>query len=1133
MPETLVKFTAGGIDTRSASIDAPQGSCANMVNWEKDQKGGLVTRLGWCRYDGRIQGPEIEDGVVVLHDLAHLTGTFQYGEQVVAAAAGHPSIQLIFIGESVPIVGVTASYASCFAYPIQSFPDWDDITSFPLGSTFTGLNSGAVLTATVAQPTLMNDSTISVMLYDNLKRAIQAAHAASVGVVPGRNESPVDAAFGFDDLSYAIHDCVMFTFTNGSGTTDVPLEGSVLIDQASGNLLGVVLDIVNLTGDWVSGNAAGTFVVYAYPIGQVFPGTGDRIDLYNATGTVLVKASIARFGSAAATDVDPSQTRALLYSTYDQYVKSYWFGLQYGQNIVNPPKRLTFTPPTWTRQRLTRELPYTCVGTSATNTGFGAVGTAKYSQYEYTRLGLTTDLTALSPITTADTFPTVATDISGLAQWVNQNNILVQDGAVATCTRGSGATTAYIRGTGFDFSAIPEGSTILGVQVRMRVSAGLVNSFKDFDVRLTSAAFPGGVGATNKAQGVPITAALVDYTYGGTNDQWGETALTDAVIRDPTFGFQARWIRFLGAGAQTVNVDAFAIQVTYVPPSRILYVRDPSATTVTDVAIKVLHYSVDKGTFAAQTAEGVLSVVIGATEAAGTAAGKIRRIGAGNEIRTAASTGANVANGNLLAYVTAEDYPVSFPPSLSLDNASSRYEVIDANFWDTPDGRAAYIVNGVENASMFDGTFHIRIRCGRPTAEDNPRHVAAHLGILHLGYASGSVVYTAFEHPLSFLDRPLLSGVYNFGEPITGLMTVNGATLGVWTDRATRGLQGNSPISSGGIGGYIPVMISPAINCIEYTLVNLVAEAVWCSYRGIETVRTTNAYADFETLPLSAAAQGWLQGRLQVDLSIGSRPSRALYAVGVRNKRQYRVYFEDGYCFTLTMFDAGDMPVCTIQQLYRPNATGAPAGANALPTNAGVIRHLHNSTRTDGKEVIFATWENQNATIVPAAGVGASIGPYFPYVARIDCGYCDDIMPFIPNWVEFNAIWAGFPSQAQNWGSMTLFLNAYGGTQIKYYTKTDFDGPIFDYTYYKDNTILVPDDPKVQIRILALPTVETKAYIPVPGRVLNTSIDAEGPCLKLLIDGTQDGGATLTPSVVPIRITHVAITSKPLYITQN
>src|SRR5262249_36107814 len=159
---------------------------------------------------------------------------------------------------------------------------------------------------------------------------------------------------------------------------------------------------------------------------------------------------------------------------------------------------------------------------------------------------------------------------------------------------------------------------------------------------------------------------------------------------------------------------------------------------------------------------------------------------------------------------------------------------------------------------------------------------------------------------------------------------------------------GNNPTSA------TPFMISPAINCIEYSLINLVGEAVWTSYRGVETLRTVNAYGDFETLPLSAAAQLWLQPRLQVDSRIGSRPSRALYAVGIRNKRQYRLFFEDGWFFTLTMFDAGDTPVCTTGRLIRPNSVFNEGNLsypfNNEPYNSAVIRHVYNGTRSDGKE---------------------------------------------------------------------------------------------------------------------------------------------------------------------------------------
>lgn len=1132
MPDTLIALE-GGLDTRSASINAPKGTCANMVNWIKDQGPGLVRRKGWARYDGRVQGPGLDDPLVIPYSPANLSGSFIYGEQVEIAAAGHSTLNAFFIGNA--DLGTLGRFI-CFAYPVQSFTQWDDPTSYPASTSVKGLLSGAFLTTGSGQPMLMNDSQLSVIAYDSIKTVIQNAHAASVGAVPGRNESPIDAAFTFNDMSYAIHDCVVFTYNSGGDGANVPLEGNVLKTFVGGIMAGTILSIDIDSGTWATSDAAGTIVVYDYPLGQTFPAVGDLLDLYAADGTTLIASRFLRYAGQG----DPADTRALLYQTQEQYVKTFT-NQEYGGTIVTkPPWIENLGPPTWQRVALTRELPYTCVGTLAGTPGFGPTGTSEYSIYEYSRTGLSSPIAALQPITTAESYPTVATDISGTGRWTNPNNIKIQDTLVAVhAAIGQGQETAYIRGTGFDFSAIPAGSTILGVTVRLRAMSNAATAVKDYDVRLVSNAFQNGVGQTNKAVGQWLAnGVLTDYTYGGTSDTWGEPTLTTDIILDPSFGFQARWKKPTGGALQTVSVDAFAIAITYVPPSRIVYIRDPSivGAPAQDIVARIIHYSIESGSFANNTATGTLTLIMQGTEAQGTAAGKIRRIGAGNEIRTLPSTaGTNAANGTLLGYATAEDYPVSFPPSVALDAASSSYEVIDANFWSAVDGRAAYLANGVEFAAMFDEQYVVRIRSGRPIAEDNPRHLASHLGFLHLGFNSGSVIFTGKNHPLSVLGQ-ITSGVYNFGEPITGMLTLNGQTLGVWTDRATRGLQGNSPTTVGGGSGYTPIMISPAINCIEYSLVNLVGEAVWMSYRGVETVRTVNAYGDFETLPLSAPAQSWLKGRIQVDLIIGSRPSRLVGAIGVRNERQYRAFWGDGFVFTLTLFDAGDLPVCTIQQLARPNATGAPiTGANQPPTNAGVIRHVYNGTLSDGKEMIFACFENQNATIVPAAGVGTSTGPYFPYVALLDCGYSDDIQPYIPNWVEFNAFYAGYPSQQQKWGACTLFVNGYDGTQVDFHTKLNYDGPIIEYTH-QSNQLGIASSDIVQSRTYVLNARQAKAYIPVPQCYLTFDIAGDGRCLKLLIDGSQDNSGLSTrtkPTLTPLRITHLSLQTTPLRTDNN
>lgn len=1121
-------ITVSGLDLRSASIDAPKGSTCNMLNFEKDQGPGLVRRQGWCRYDGRIMGPEIENGVVCLFAPANLTGTFKYGEQVQISSAGYPTLQAIYIGMVISFAG--ANTALCFAYPVNPFSSWVDFTMYPTATTISGLSSAAFLSSLFASPTLMNDSTITIQSYDNLKRNIARFHYQNVLAVPGRNESPVDCQFTYNNNSYAIHDCVTFAFNLGRAPGNIyPLEGHLLKDSSTGNVLGKILNISVNSDSWSAITATGQIVVYDYPLGQAFPVIGSSVDLYSADGVTLLQNRSFSFNGNLNAIAPATNTRAILYSTYEQYVRTQQVFPPYGPAIPNPPIYLQPAPPTWARVRINREIPYTTVGTTGTS-GLAPPGGNAYSIYEYSRLGLVQNLQALQPIANTEVFPTVATDYGGaplLTPWVNPNNIKVQDLAVASFTSVAtpGSATQFLGGSSFDFSGIPDGSTILGVQFRIRASASIAGAWIDVDVRMQSNSLPNNQGSQNKAGGFVPTAVLTDKTYGSATDTWGEQ-LNTSVLKDPSFGFRVKWKKVTGA-ATTINMDCYACIVTYVPQTRLVYIRDTTivAAPSQDVLAQIIHYSIDSGTFDTQTAVGVLTALIGTTEAQGTAAGKIRRLKAGDEVRTVPSTaGTNAANGALLCLVTSEDIPISYPPSAALNAAKSKYEVIEANFWDVPEGRAAYTVNGVEFATMFDGTYVVRIRTGRPTISDNPRHVAQHgspTPYLYLGFSSGSVINTGTGRPLSVLGA-IDNSVKNFGEPVTGMMSLNGSTLGIWTDRSVRGLQGNFP------GTQSPIMVSPAINCIEYSLVNLVGEAVWMSYRGVETVRTVNAYGDFQTLPLSAAAQIWLQGRIQVDLAIGSRPSRLVAAIGVRNKRQYRAFFEDGFVYTITLADAGDLPVSTIQQLLRPNSTTVPGTQgppdfNTPPSNAGVIRHIYNGTRSDGKELILASFENQNDAVIPAIALPSQLGPYFPFTVRLDVGYVDDVQPFMPCFIEFNAIYAGFPTQSQKWQGGTIFVNCYGGSQLTTMTKLDYDGPIFDYLHIKNT--LVPDDPQVQVRTWTLPIKESKAFIPIPQQYCIFDIEGQGRMLKLLIDA-QQLPSSLNPSVVPLRITHIALTTE-------
>lgn len=1120
MAETLVACE-GGLDLRSSAINAPKGTLSGCYNYEKDQGPGYAKRLGWCRYDGRVQGPEHDAALVIFFNVGQLTGLFQYGEQVtLLPSGGFPSMTMIVIGFNFLSISGLQPFL-VLAYPVTKFTNAVDVTGFPTNTAIAGLNSGASI-ATIISAKLMNDSTLTVTQYDAIKGFIQYMHAQSVLAVPGRNESPLDAIFTYNNNSYAIHDCVVLRYTAGitTGAVGAPLEGHCIRDHASGHFLGRILQIIG-SGQWTDGGVAGAIVVYDYPLGQAFPAPGAALDLYDATNVTLLQATFALY-AAAQLSADAATTRALLYTTYEQFVKD-------APNNGTTLLTTQVAPPTWTRPRLGRELPYTCIG-GASTLGFGPTGANTYSVYEYSRQGLTQGLGQVFALNTGEKAPTVAGEPGSPPHWINVNNIKVQDAVDATYPVQPvvGSVTDFVYASAFDFSAIPAGSIILGIQVRLHwhnlgIGVGL---YKDSTVSLIGNNFPTGRSTNNYATNTPSVtgAGYADITYGSSLDMWHEQ-LTVAQIQDPSFGVGFQFQK-LTVGAAAIGVDFIGMTVYYASSTRSVYIRDPLATTVTDVIANVIDYQIDSGDFLTSTATGVLTVLIGTTEPAGTVAGKARRIARNNEIRDAPSTGANVPHGNLLAYCAGEDYPISFPPSANLDAVTSRYEVTDANFWDLPNARAAYIVNGCEFCVQFDGTYFIRIHTGRPPTLDAPRHVTAHgspTPQLYLGFQTGSMSVTAAGHPTHYLGGYPSVATFAFGEPITGLLSVNGQTLGVWTDRSTRGVQGTSPDPS--VGGLTPFMISPAINCIEYTLVNLVGEAVWTSYRGVETLRTVNAYGDFETLPLSAAAQLWLQPRIQVDSRIGSRPSRALYAVGIRNKRQYKLFFEDGYYFCLTMFDAGDVPVCTTGRYVRPVITQLAEGTTAYnqePWDSAVVRHVYNGTRSDGKELIFVAFENLNPAFVPAAGVGASNGPYFPYGARLDCGFNDDVLAAMPCYIEFNAIYVGHPAQMQQFQGGTIYAQAYGGTVFTVYTKTDFDGPIFD-TANVSSSPLLPPKPQVYQQSIALPLIESQAFIPVPYRTILFDCEGEGRTLKIRIDGTQVIG--LTPVVMPMRVTHINITT--------
>lgn len=1059
MSETLVVLS-GGLDLQSPNVAAAKGTLRDCLNVEVGTQGGYVQIDGHMPHDGTIMGPDIEDFVYVeVPILFWNTIPFQYGEVIELDLSspdfsGSQIVSVNCIGWSDPFGPING--VLLMAFVPGTFGDSLNISGCMINTANAALSGASASFLPPSQLHKVSDGLLSPQNYDAYRTLIESRHVAAIDPVPGELTSCIDAAFTYKDVDYAIHDCIAFYFKAGQlGQT---AEGHQIRNGTT--VLGTILSVTVTSGSWAASTAAGYVVVYDQADGATFPADGTSLNLWTAGGLANI-GTWAQYDGVTDRTLLRSLTRALLYSANSQ---------QYGGAKVAAP---------WVRRRLSRELGYSQIG-AVNSLGFGPQGDSDYSIYEYSRLGLNDQNAQLEPVTTAYKF--CITPAQNATAWTNLANIQAQDGLVATCLIPGGYST-IMTAKGFDFSEIPQGSVITGLEVVIRRRATTSpTSTRDNIVRLV---MPEGTFSTNKADlAARYPIVLTDATYGGATDSWG-IQLTRDLLNNANFGIQ---FESLGTAGDTTLVDDIKVRATYVPATRLVYIRNATASAPTDIEARVVHYTRDSGDATVSDQVGTLTLWIGAAEYQGTAAGKSRTIGKGEEIRTASGGG-----GSLLALTTGEDTPTSLPCGAAVDAKLAKWVVKLANYYADPDAQMCFAVNGTEYAFMYDEQYSVRIRTGRRQDLDTPRHIAHHLNFVHFGFDSGDVITSAVFRPLT-VDPAMGSQLRNVGEPITGLDTMNGQTLGVWTNRAVRGFQGNSPLN------YIPIVISPAIGAIEYTVTNLAGVPMWTSARGVESAATVSAYGDFTTDPLSYLASPWLQDRVQFDSRVGLVDKRPVMAIAVRSKRQYRLYFRDGYVFTVTLFGVEDIPMCTIQRLERGDAVA--------PYNQAPIRHAFAGVRDDGRESLLMCFERQNPIITDNE---TNDGAY-PYVSQLDAGR-SFAGKSVPAYIELNPIYGSIPTQEHKWQSLWTWANAQPLTRVTVYTKQAEDTPFN------------PTGPAIDVGIQPDATI---TYLPFPNYSFGVDLGRSGPFLRIRYNLGIEGQVS-----EPARFTHLVLTSEGMNVKRT
>ncbi len=147
---------------------------------------------------------------------------------------------------------------------------------------------------------------------------------------------------------------------------------------------------------------------------------------------------------------------------------------------------------------------------------------------------------------------------AGSPDWVNPDNIKADNDTDATWTEGASVSPG-LAATNFDFSVIPAGATIDGVEVRVDDYRNDTQAMTWNNLRLILA--DDSDGSVSK-HGDILGLTTTDQTdeAGGSTDLWSET-ISRADVQDVDWGFFVK-VDFEGVGA-TVEIDSLQMKVYY------------------------------------------------------------------------------------------------------------------------------------------------------------------------------------------------------------------------------------------------------------------------------------------------------------------------------------------------------------------------------------------------------------------------------------------------------------------------------------------------------------------------------------------------------------------------------------------
>lgn len=857
----------GGLDFTTPKLSVDPGVLQDCYNFEVTDRLGYARIMGNERFDGSYApSSTYTNSIVLIHDSVTYGGSLPNARSpLYISGATKPFGFLIQRGATSSVVSITDFVqADPLIVFLQNPFGSIEITSPDGPESWDVINfSNNSLQDAQLTTALRNDQ------FNNVSAFVDTIDSDAF-------QSPVIGLRWYKDQLYAIRNLNVYAFEDG--VTEV-FPNETLVDTSTGLIEMKILEVNVTSGSWSAGDASGTIVTYSDEL------VNGQMDLVERKLANVLDISIVQPSPAELIDTVTSAGIWRSYSREQADIAS----LTPGWHPVDMGFQLSFT--------------------GGTQNGPPLV----YARGEVD--SVTSPIAAASAPTSAVTSGAVVWTLGGGAgstldavQTDDQEYVQAQTAAVnpATILQVSGFSSA---------SSVPVGAKVSGISLKLSV-AGPTGSAKTPYFLTRPISLTGELGSAKSTPSVRKVAGAFTaddiYVLGGQSDTWGIENLQAELANGFGFNIVPR-AQGSGGGNIDYRVNFVELTVYYTATTQTMYFWNGSD----DVQAEITNFSVDEGDWTTDDAHGYMQLYNLTAVSPGTRI----YLQAGDQIRTLPGGG-----GNLIATVETDASGTVLPGLSQIELNDSRYQMTVANFYGNEDWEAIYGVSGAGRAFSYDGFYLRWIYTGLPDDIDKPRHVVFFQHHLGIGYKAGNLSMSVLGEPENFSGE-LGASSWDVGDPVTGLVRMNGSTLGIACRDSINSLTGSS------LDDFSVRCINPYEGAIEYTVTDI-GKPIYCSYKGISLFEQTAAYGDYLGVRLSAAITSWLVPRLQgrvppLDIFVTpddptTKPREPVFlrqttsvgplmAYPVRSKNQYRLVFEDGSILTMTLMGPEGTPVFTFQ----------------------------------------------------------------------------------------------------------------------------------------------------------------------------------------------------------------------------